>query len=359
VTVALIGSTSGPLGAYGQQFVDGFEIGLEYATDGTGEAAGHPIDYDVLDDGGDSAKATTNARDAIAGGAGFIVGGGSSAIALQLASLAEQNDVIFLASPPTDELTGINDVTFRAGRSTHQDLSAALAALDDPADATALVLAQDTEFGAGNLKAAEDVLGAAGATVEGLLVAPDVTDFTPFAARVADDDADIVFLAWAGETASALFTALVQQGVLETKTVVAGLPDRATWKLLGPVGANMRFLVHYASTVSDSEANRYLIDARTEAGAAADLFNNDGFVAAQMLVRAIEEGGPDDLEAQIAALEGWEFEGPKGTYRVRAEDHELLQPMFLGRLVAAPSGEWDAEVLATLDLDESAPAVAE
>jgi hypothetical protein len=32
--------------------------------------------------------------------------------------------------------------------------------------------------------------------------------------------------------------------------------------------------------------------------------------------------------------------------------------MFLGRLVAAPSGEWDAEVLATLDRDESAPAVA-
>ena len=59
----------------------------------------------------------------------------------------------------------------------------------------------------------------------------------------------------------------------------------------------------------------------------AGLFVNDGFVAAQMVVRAIAEGG-DDVDAMVAALEGWQFEGPKGDMEIRAEDHAMLQPMF-------------------------------
>ena len=58
----------------------------------------------------------------------------------------------------------------------------------------------------------------------------------------------------------------------------------------------------------------------------------DGFVAGQMIVQAIAEGG-DDVNAMIGALEGWEFEGPKGTTSIRESDHALIQPMFTGDAV--------------------------
>ena len=46
-----------------------------------------------------------------------------------------------------------------------------------------------------------------------------------------------------------------------------------------------------------------------------------------MVVQALSEGG-DDVDNMVTALEGWSFEGPKGTMEIRAEDHALLQPMF-------------------------------
>ncbi len=63
-----------------------------------------------------------------------------------------------------------------------------------------------------------------------------------------------------------------------------------------------------------------------------DIFTPDGFVAAQMIVRAVQRGGGDDVERMIGALEGWQFVGPKGVYRIRQADHAMLQPMFQVRL---------------------------
>jgi branched-chain amino acid transport system substrate-binding protein len=56
----------------------------------------------------------------------------------------------------------------------------------------------------------------------------------------------------------------------------------------------------------------------------------------------------------VAALEGWEFEGPKGRMTIRAEDHALLQPMFTARLVADGDG-FVPELVDTLAPDDVAP----
>ena len=88
-------------------------------------------------------------------------------------------------------------------------------------------------------------------------------------------------------------------------------------------------------------------------GGPIDLFHPDGFTAAQMMVHALQASG-DDVDAMIAALEGWSFESVKGTYEVRAEDHALLQPMFQTKL----SGSGDnltAELVETLSPEDVAP----
>jgi branched-chain amino acid transport system substrate-binding protein len=66
-------------------------------------------------------------------------------------------------------------------------------------------------------------------------------------------------------------------------------------------------------------------------GQVPDIFTPDGFVAAQMIVRAVQRAG-DNVENMIAALEGWQFVGPKGVQRIRQADHAMLQPMFQVRL---------------------------
>jgi branched-chain amino acid transport system substrate-binding protein len=74
-----------------------------------------------------------------------------------------------------------------------------------------------------------------------------------------------------------------------------------------------------------------------------------------MIVHALSEGG-DDVDAMVAALEGWEFEGPKGAMTIRPEDHALLQPMFTANLVV-DGEEFVPELVDTLAPEDVAPPV--
>jgi len=220
VRVGLVTSTSGPLAAYGEQYLQGFEACLDHVTDGTGEIGGRPVELVRRDDAGDPAKAVAEATDLIGQGVQILAGSASSGVATQVAPLAEQNDVLFVSGPAaTDAITGINDNTFRSGRQTYQDVRTAQSFIGDAQGQSVLVFAQDSAFGQANVAAVTAVLGEQGATVTPLLVPASATDLTPFASQARDAAADLTFVAWAGETAPAMWQAMGQQGVLDSTTV--------------------------------------------------------------------------------------------------------------------------------------------
>ena len=59
----------------------------------------------------------------------------------------------------------------------------------------------------------------------------------------------------------------------------------------------------------------------------------------------------------VEALEGFEFEGPKGTMTVRAGDHALIQEMYQVKLVA-DGDAFVPELVDTVSADDVAPAEA-
>jgi len=359
VQVGIVTSQSGPLQTYGEQYLKGFELGLDYATGGTGVANGHLIETTIRDDTGVPDTGVAAARDLIGQGFKIIAGSVVSGVALQVAPLAEQNQVLFISGPAaSDGITGINDYTFRSGRQTYQDILTAASFLETLEGQSVLVFAQDTAFGQANVAAVEAVFGAEGATIEGLLVAQDSADFAPFAQQVIDRAPDLLFVAWAGATATAMYQALDQQGVLTATKVVTGLDQRVSYPVFGPAAEQISFLSHYVYQAPDNEVNQFLIDRLAEEGGVPDLFTPDGFAGAQMLVQAIGQTDGQDVDAMIEALEGFEFAGPKGDYTVRPEDHALLQPMFQVRLVQ--DGEnFEPELVTALAPEDVAPPIAE
>ena len=349
--VGLVYSQSGPLASYGAQYIEGFEAGLAYATGGTNKVGNHPVEVTEVDDTGDPEKAVAAARDLIGEDYKIIAGSTASGVALQVAPIAEQNEVLFISGPAaTDAVTGVNRYTFRSGRQSYQDVLTASSFMGDAEGKKVLVFAQDSAFGQANAGAVTAVIGGQGATVTPLLVPADVQEFTTFAAQALAAEADLIFVAWAGTTAPAMWQALDQQGVLDATTVVTGLDIRASWPTFGEAGASIDFLAHYFDGASDTPASQALAEA---IGGPIDLFHSDGFTAAQMVVRALEASG-DDVEAMITALEGWSFDGVKGAYQVRAEDHALLQPMFQTRLTGS-GDNLTAELVETLSADDVAP----
>ncbi|MET8909752.1 substrate-binding domain-containing protein [Micromonospora sp. NPDC004551] len=356
VKVGLVYSQSGPLASYGKQYIEGFKAGLDFATKGTGKVGDRKIEVTEVDDAGDPAKAVSAAKDLIGKGTKIIAGSTSSGVALQVAPIAAQNKVLFISGPAaTDAVTGANKYTFRSGRQSYQDVVTAKSFIGDAAGKKVVVFAQDGAFGDANEAAVKAVIGGAGATVSSVRAPASATEFTPFASQIKAAKPDLLFVAWAGTTAPAMWQTLDQQGVLASTTVVTGLDIRASWPTFGAAGSKISFLSHYFDGASDTEAAK-AAKAKIPGGTL-DLFHPDGFAAAQMVVRAVQEGG-DDVDKMVKALEGWQFDGVKGKMTIRAEDHALLQPMYQAKLSGSGTA-FTATAQKTLTGDESAPPVAQ
>jgi branched-chain amino acid transport system substrate-binding protein len=346
IKVGVVYSRTGPLAAYGAEYIQGLRLGLSYLTKGTNKIGGNTIQLTTADDGGDPAKAVSAVKDLIGQGYKIIMGSTSSAVALAVGPIAAQNHVLFISGPAaSDGITGLNRYTFRSGRQTYEDVLAANSFLSG-AGKNVVVFAQDYVFGQGNYAAVNAVLGGKGHKIDKVLVPLSATDFTPYAQQAKAKKPDLLFVAWAGTSAAAMWRALDQQGVLDSATVVTGLAERATWGTYGDASSTskIKFLSHYVSTAPANPINDWLVKKMRTLNQVPDIFTPDGFVGAQMLQRAISKANGDDVEKMIAALEGWSFLAPKGPQRIRPQDHAMLQPMFQAKL-SLVNGKWRATVL--------------
>jgi branched-chain amino acid transport system substrate-binding protein len=335
VKVGIIYSRTGALAGFGAEYIQGFRLGLRYATKGTNTVNGHKLQITYVDDATDAAKAVAAGKDLIGQGYKILAGSTSSGVALQMGPLAAQNKILFISGPAaSDAITGLNRYTFRSGRQSYQDvLDAANFIPRAQVGRKVVVFAEDTAFGASNVAAVRAVFGGRGHTVTSILVPFNASDLTPFAQRLKNADADLVFVAWAGPNATQMWQSLQQQGVPKSTKLVTGLADRVTYPTLGPALAGVNLLSHYVSNGPKNKVNAWLVKALVKSKQVPDLFTPDGFVAAQMIVRAVQKANGDDVERMINALEGWQFLAPKGKQRIRPQDHAMIQPMFQVQLV--------------------------
>jgi branched-chain amino acid transport system substrate-binding protein len=356
IQIGIVYSRTGAFAAYGAEYLSGLRWGLNYATGGTNKVGGHEIEFTLVDDGTDPAKAVSGAKDLIGKGYKMIAGSVSSGAALSVAPLAEQNKILFISGPAaTDAITGINKYTFRSGRQTYQDVKASTAFLKGAVGKNVVVFAQDTAFGQGNFAVVKNIFeDLSNQKVDRVLVPFSAQDFTPYAQQLRQKNPDLVFVAWAGTTTGAMWTALDQQGIFDrVDTIVTGLAERATWPFYGPATGKIKFLNHYNAAAPKNKVNDWLVAKMKRKGQAPDLFHPDGFVAAQMMVRALK-ASTTDVDRMVAALEGWSFTGPKGQQQIRASDHAMLQPMFLVQLRGS-GGRFTANTLVRLRAKHTAP----
>lgn len=358
VNVGLVYSKTGLLASYGAQYIEGFDAGLDYATHHTGAANGHKIVVTERDDAGDSAKAVAAAKELIGQGTKILAGSTASGVALQMAAVAKENNVLFIAGPSAaDAITGNNRNTFRSGRQTYQDvLTAGTIVGNNLRGKKVVVYAQESAFGQANVAAVRTVLGGVGAEVSSVLAPLSANDFAPFSQKIKDAHPNLLFPAWAGATAPAMWKSLDDAGIFNGTTVVSGLDQRSSYETLGSAGPKIAFLSHYFYAAPRNKVNDALVAALKKSNKVPDLFDPDGFVAAQMIVRAVEAADGDDVGKMISALENWTFDAPKGRQRIRAADHAMLQPMFVAKLVPSGGG-LEPKLVRTIPLEAVSPPV--
>jgi branched-chain amino acid transport system substrate-binding protein len=357
VNVGFIYSRTGGLAAFGQEEFDGFNAGLAYSK---GKCGGYTIKPTFVDDATDPATAVAAFKNLVGQGVKIIAGTDSSGIALQLAPLAAQNNILYISSAAAaDAITGLNRNTFRSGRQTLQDvLDAANIFPPKTTGKKVVVFAEDTAFGAGNVAAVQAIFGGRGQSVSKILSPFGVADLTPYAQQLKNSNADAAFVAWANTTnAAAMWQSLQQQGVPQKMTIITGLANRESYDAIGPLVQGVTLISHYVYQAPKNAVNTWLIKylAKQHKGVP-NIFTPDGFVAAQMICRALQKGGTDTSK-QISGLEGWQFLAPKGKQFIRASDHAMIQPMFQVQLVPGKSGHFNVKVLKTISPGNVQPPV--
>lgn len=354
IRIAHVYGRTGPFEAYAAQSHIGLMMGLEYATGGTMEIDGRPIEvleYDtqLQPDLGRALLAEAFGDD----DADVAIGPVSSGVALAMLPVAEEYGRILIVEPAVaDSITGSewNRYVFRTGRNSSQDAIANAVALGAPGTAVA-TLAQDYAFGRDGVAAFRSALEETGAALVFEEYVPrDTTDFTAPAQRLFDAlnaveaERKIIFVIWAGggNPLGRLNALEPERFGIELASGGNILPALVAYRdLPGMEGAT-----YYYYETPENPMNDWLVEQHVERyGSPPDFFTAGGMTAGVAVVEAISRAGSTDAEDLIDTLRGMEFETPKGTMVFRAEDHQALQSMYHFRIEVQDGVDWGVPVL--------------
>ncbi|HEY0442463.1 MAG TPA: ABC transporter substrate-binding protein, partial [Xanthobacteraceae bacterium] len=104
----------------------------------------------------------------------------------------------------------------------------------------------------------------------------------------------------------------------------------------------MEGAVYYYAGFPKNPMNDWLVaEHQKRFNAPPDFFTAGGMAVASAVVTAIQKAGGTDTEKLIAAMEGMEFDTPKGTMVFRRDDHQAMQPMYHFKVKANGKDEND------------------
>ena len=345
--IALIHGKTGALEAYAKQTETGLRMGLEYATKGTMAIDGRKIVVVTKDDQGKPDLAKSLLAEAYQDdGADLAIGTTSSGAALAMLPVAEEYKKVLIVEPAVaDQITGEkwNRYIFRTGRNSSQDAISNAVAIGG-AGVSVATLAQDYAFGRDGVAAFKEALAKTGATLAAEEYAPqNTTDFTASAQRLFDALKDkpgkkIIWVIWAGGNPLTKLQDL-NPGRYGIQLSTGGniLPAMAAYKPL----PGMEGATYYYYDIPKNPVNDWLVaEHQKRFNAPPDFFTAGGFASAMAAVAAVKKAGGTDSEKLIAAMEGMEFDTPKGKMIFRKEDHQALQAMYHFKVKVDPNVAW-------------------
>ncbi|MEX0345273.1 MAG: substrate-binding domain-containing protein [Rhizobiaceae bacterium] len=350
VKIALVHGLSGStFEVFSKQTSTGFNMGLEYATNGSMMIKGKKIE--VLEK--DTQFKPDVARSVLAEAYGdddvlIAVGGTSSGVTTAMLPIAEEYEKILLVEPAVaDSLTGpdSNRYVFKTSRNSSMDMQAQALALKPDKNLFVATLAEDYAFGKDGIAAFKKALDGTGATIVAEEYVPlKTTDYTAVGERLfnALKEKDgrkviLIYVAGSGDPMGALTGMDPSRFGIEISTgghILAVLP---TYKRV----PGMEGAIYYYYEAAKNPINDWLVaEHQKRYDSPPDFFTAGGMSAALAVVKALETADEWDTETLISTMEGMSWDTPKGAMMFRPEDHQALQSMFHFKIRVDDNVKW-------------------
>ena len=376
--------TAPVLNFYGTWAIQGFHLGLEYATGdrkpenlklllNMQEAVynlpdGRKIIVKVFDTKGSPSEAVVKAKEAIEEWKADILAGETfSSVAVTLASIAKQYGKLYFVVPAAaasiTQDPVFNKYVFRVARNVEQDaLAMTYYMVEVQGFKKFAFLAADYEFGWSYMEAMQSALSRyPGTRIVSLEWVPlTATDFKPYLLRINASNPDVLVLVWAGDFSLIVrdMTALDMLGKIPLGSIMIDLytTNYINFCVPGVQGSleNLTAVTYDAYRASPSplykilenmmkEENIYPYDFlkghsckaldKLSSARVPDLWHPPAFATAQFIVEAIKAVPDLNVDKMIAFLEGLTLETPMGTTTIRPEDHQALRPFYIVKMV--------------------------
>lgn len=360
VQIGIVTSQSGGFTAQGEDSLRGMQFAIEEANAGGG-VAGRPVKFQVGDDESTPDGGRRVAEKFARGGYNLLVGPIPSSITLALAQNLQRWDALYVSTlSKSDRITGdsCNARMFQANHSDAMDLAIVEPWLKVNAKETRFaVLASDYVWGRDSSESFSKSAAKLGKKVDLTLYAPMGTkDFAPYIAQLKSSGAEAIWVALVGRDLIAFAKQAAEFGLTSSKRIIGhsyimNFVVKATDNATDGVWGTM----NYGPEI-DTARNKAFVAAWRKK------FNRDpnenevaGYSGVLMILQGVQKANSVKPVDIAKALSGATIETVWGPAKVRAEDHQLVKPNYIGR-VKSVGGQLRPMIESSFDAAVATPA---
>lgn len=352
VKIAFIDPLSGPFANVGEMEVRAYQYAIDVVNARGGVLGGTKLELVAFDNKANPQDALLALKQASDQGIRYITQGNSSAVALALSdAVSKQNardperSVLYLNYAAVDPALTNERCSFWHFR-FDADADMKMSALTDTIAANKSVkkvylINQDYSFGQAVAKAARAMLAQKRPDIaivgEDLHPLGKVKDFSPYIAKVRAAGADAVVTGNWGNDFVLLVKAAREAGLTaDYYTYYAGSPGMLT-ALGDAVVGHIKNVHVYAANPPNERSFKYIGGYREKYKE--DYIQSQHGVVIEMLAQAMERAHSTDPEKVAHALEGMTYDYLWGPVQMRADNHQLIQPLFISSVAKVDGKE--------------------
>jgi branched-chain amino acid transport system substrate-binding protein len=349
VKIAVLVGLSGPNAIYGEGQVNAFNAAADVVNSRGGVLGGRNIDIVPMDNKGTPQEALIQFKRALDEDIRYIASTVSSVVHALNDAVSKHNArnpdkpvllLNFNSLDPALTEAKCNFWHFRFEPHTDMQLAALTKYMASQSGIQKIYLInQDYAYGQGVSKGAREQLSARrpGLTIVGdeLIPLAKIKDFAPYVAKIRATGADSVLTGNWGTDLSLLLKASNEMGFKAHyyALLAAGF---GTPSAIGAAGADrVKTIYSWHLNATDPKWERTILDYQKKFNTRADLAYLPAFRTVEMLASAIGKAGAADPVKVAYALEGMHFSGPTGDSWMRAEDHQMIAPIYVMSFVRA------------------------
>lgn len=333
VKVGLMLPYTGTYAALGNAITNGFK---QYVEENGGKLGGREVEYAVVDDESNPAKATENAKKLVSRDkVDVLVGTVHSGVALAMAKVARDSKTLMIVpNAGANDLTGplCSPYVFRSSFSAWQPSYAMGEALVKKGVKNVATVTWKYSFGEESVAGFKEAFEKGGGKIvkEMTLPFPNV-EFQPFLTEIASAKPDAVFVFFAGAGAAKFVSDYAAAGLKSSIPLYGpGFLTDGNLGAMGGAGEGLLTTLHYADGLSNAKDAAFRTKYAATHKVQPDVYAVQGYDAAQMYEAGLRAAGgdPEKKEEVIKGMASARIDSPRGAFTL-SKAHNPVQDIYL------------------------------